>query len=692
MVDPAIGINGSDILLAEFGAGLDERLRFAPGQWVEVSNEARLLYGQAGELVEVGEVNDRVLTVSWPGGAAPADLVDELIVRRWDSQGTLQVLTGGFINLEDGIQVGFADGDYRTGDYWLIPARTIRADVIWPLDPDTDEGEFVPRHGTIHHYAPLFLLRFDGGSFTDVRDLRRLFPPLTNIHASDVYFDNSDVCDLINADTVQEAIIALCQRDLNSCTFVVNSVEGWHRVFEAIDGSASVCFPVGDFRVDEPIIVRGKGNLKINGSGLGSRIHAPKSEAAFIFEDCESVTISDLYVEVGAAGSRGSSEHLNGALTFRNCGAVTVEEVTIKGAAGTSRAASCITVEQGESADVTGSVRIRHCDLAMGHQQTGILLLNVTRAQIEDNSLYVSAKPGRLSFAAMLRDPDYRGILRKMLISNMSVGPDAPPVPPGRPAPNVALTKNGQAIRFVASDNNLAGRWKTLVANLIVRENVNTPRQLIAFFDDVADNILLNEGIYDPDGQRLTVFKAWFDSLKLNNPAMAYQGISVAGRIAKDVRIQNNTIRGVLQGIHIGVSRRGPRGQVPERAENVIIASNTIGVSLPPEAAVRERHGIFVGNCASLLVADNYITVRRFGLAAAVRIDGIRVFGYLGRMMIVRQNHMVGFNVGIYVEPLGDISASQQWLVTDNMAVSAQQVVKVATRATAKVRVPNNLA
>jgi hypothetical protein len=304
----------------------------------------------------------------------------------------------------------------------------------------------------------------------------------------------------------------------------------------------------------------------------------------------------------------------------------------------------------------------------------------------------VAAKPGRLTFSAMLKDPDYRGILRKMLISNVSIGADAPPVPPGRPAPNVALDKNNMSIRFVSSDNNLAGRWKTLGANLLVPEGFNTPRRLIAFFEDVADNILLNEGVYDPSGQNLTAFRTWFDSLKLNNPAMAYQGISVAGSIAKDIRIQNNSIRGVLQGIHIGISRRGPRGQVPERAENVTVSNNTIGVSLPPEAAVRERHGIFVGNCASLLVADNYITARRFGLAPAVRIDGIRVFGYLGRMMIVRQNHMVGFNVGIYVEPLGDISASQQWLVTDNMAVSAQQVVKVAARATAKVKVPNNLA
>lgn len=58
---------------------------------------------------------------------------------------------------------------YRTGDYWLIPARTATGDVEWPTDTVTDaQGNATHSpiargpDGVIHHYAPLAIVTISG--------------------------------------------------------------------------------------------------------------------------------------------------------------------------------------------------------------------------------------------------------------------------------------------------------------------------------------------------------------------------------------------------------------------------------------------------------------------------------------------------------------------------------------------------
>jgi hypothetical protein len=67
--------------------------------------------------------------------------------------------------LEDGIQVQFQPaGSYRSGDYWLIPARAATGSILWPNRADGDGHiEWLPQppRGVEHHYAPLALLGAD---------------------------------------------------------------------------------------------------------------------------------------------------------------------------------------------------------------------------------------------------------------------------------------------------------------------------------------------------------------------------------------------------------------------------------------------------------------------------------------------------------------------------------------------------
>jgi nitrous oxidase accessory protein NosD len=151
----------------------------------------------------------------------------------------------------------------------------------------------------------------------------------------------------------------------------------------------------------------------------------------------------------------------------------------------------------------------------------------------------------------------------------------------------------------------------------------------------------------------------------------AFQGIVVGGKTAKDIRILNNTVIGVLQGIHIGVSHSASATSPPDKAGTVKISGNNIGTHL--FSAKNERHGIFVGNCDSLLVESNYINIKR-DPRKKIMIDGIRVYGHLGKFMIIRQNHVVDFRTGIFIKPLNVVS-TPLWLVQYNMLQNSEKQV-----------------
>jgi hypothetical protein len=170
-------IESTDITVSEAGQGKLQTLE--PGQWVELSDEERVLCSEPGVLAELDKVQGAKLTVkSWPGGSPPP-METNPTVRRWD--GTAAVTTGDYVELEDGVQVEFDTGEYRTGDYWMIPARTASQDVEWPADASGDPA-FEPRHGTHHYCAPLAILERVSGDKWEVRsDCRRRFPALTDM-------------------------------------------------------------------------------------------------------------------------------------------------------------------------------------------------------------------------------------------------------------------------------------------------------------------------------------------------------------------------------------------------------------------------------------------------------------------------------------------------------------------------------
>lgn len=175
---------------------VEKPLGFAAGNWVELINEGQERRGEPGTLIKLVKVEGDRFTLE---SSVPSGEVGTTRARRWDqtdkggitlNDGAVQVKEGiakpNWIELEDGIQIQFMPAQtgeahhYRTGDYWLIPARVATGDIEWPpeLDADgvpkrDDQNKVIPSHqppfGIRHHYAPLAILKPDRNEADDCR-------------------------------------------------------------------------------------------------------------------------------------------------------------------------------------------------------------------------------------------------------------------------------------------------------------------------------------------------------------------------------------------------------------------------------------------------------------------------------------------------------------------------------------------
>lgn len=185
-----LGTKGNDLVVASARG-------FSAGAWVELSDDGTDLRGEPGALVRLTSVDGDRLTVD-PGSLPAPDAIawtaslSHPKVRRWDQSendditldhGAIPIVEATtadphWIALEDGLRVQFGAGTalqgtpgkdpgagpklagpYRTGDYWLIPARVATGDIEWPRTGST--AELRPPHGVVHHHAPLGWLSWE---------------------------------------------------------------------------------------------------------------------------------------------------------------------------------------------------------------------------------------------------------------------------------------------------------------------------------------------------------------------------------------------------------------------------------------------------------------------------------------------------------------------------------------------------
>ncbi len=197
--------------------GRDRELSFAAGDWIEIDDEGLELEGRPGTLARVTDVIGQTLMIDedslthFDGAPGPNAAGGRALdineyqrgarrVRRWsmpEASGALPVPGGSeetWLQLEQGLRIRFdfdAEREYRTGDYWLIPARATNRNIEWPCD---ESGEALPAPTAMRHdYARLAFVRHSGGGFTVQADARRIFPALTDAQLTYVSGDGQEL-------------------------------------------------------------------------------------------------------------------------------------------------------------------------------------------------------------------------------------------------------------------------------------------------------------------------------------------------------------------------------------------------------------------------------------------------------------------------------------------------------------------
>jgi len=209
-VYPIRHVEGKEIVLETLGR--DDRFTLQEGDWVEIGDDDYVLLGGVESLLEIESIDraeNKVTVKGTPAAGVGRDPAKHPLLRRWDhragdpAKNGLELDDSGaallrevsaeqedeeqegeWLLLENGVCIQFQEQDqpneYRSGDYWLIPARTATGDVEWP--GTVEDPQPLPPHGIEHHYAPLAIINVTGGTVTvQAPECRRTIQPLPGL-------------------------------------------------------------------------------------------------------------------------------------------------------------------------------------------------------------------------------------------------------------------------------------------------------------------------------------------------------------------------------------------------------------------------------------------------------------------------------------------------------------------------------
>lgn len=284
-------VDGSSDKVKVTSLGRDSVLGLHELDWVEVLDDARELAGEPGTIAQIDKIDPEQLVITLSLPATGFDINGHPKLRRWDTRPeqtnaefavAVPLSNDGYLSLEGGVEVKFQTGTFRTGDYWLIPARTIPGkfgDIEWPLE--SGNPAFRETFGNVHHYCKLALLTATGGGSTAIsvsllEDCRRRFPPLTELPSGGKCCCTVSVGPEGDYPTLQEAVDARPE-DFKGV---------WH-----------ICLMPGEHRLESAVEINDMNGLVISGCEWQSLIVGAPGEPIFVIKGSQMVRVEGLYAK-----------------------------------------------------------------------------------------------------------------------------------------------------------------------------------------------------------------------------------------------------------------------------------------------------------------------------------------------------------------------------------------------------------
>lgn len=485
------------------------------------------------------------------------------------------------------------------------------------------------------------------------------------------------------------------------CTFVVEPGPNWEVPLQNIapGQDAEICFTVGEFVLPQPLSINKAGVIKITGAGSGTRIRCLQSETAMRFLECEEVLVRDIYAEAGPQFRASTEENLRGVLHFQSCVSVELENVRLRNSSGPERASTCITIHsaadlkppadplaplteprdvfmhtdgiQRSDVPVRTSVTIRDCDLQVGHEQVGILVIDPLVARIEDNTLRPRREP--IPVPELLKNDRVRDRFSRRLVSNPRVTKGQRDTRGNEPV-QIDLVINNQPVTVSFRTDALIGvtEWEKVTRQLVPQDA--RPSTIIRLLRRFANEVVTKRAA------GFDIFIPWItDATKDPVLPRIGQGIVVGGAAIGEVQIRGNRIDRATEGIHVGASRHdNPEKRDHIAADRVAIADNAIGL-VRDATTGGACHGIHAASCKSLIIESNRVHCRG-GRNIRDGAQGIWVAGpKFGFFLGVVANHVSNCDLFIHPRKADD---RNQWFATDNMTENGDNDIFDSVRQT----------
>jgi len=511
------------------------------------------------------------------------------------------------------------------------------------------------------------------------------------------------------------------------CTIQLSPGAGWEAPLLALTPGqdAEICFKVGEFKLEQPVLITGAGSLKFTGGGPGTRIIAEKHETALRFEDCDEVIVRDLSAEAKVAGVQDDQKHLGGVLSFHGCGTVVLEALAVQCASALDRQTTCITIQSSlfnqfkavpaqpaGSGTITGKVR-----RVLGERPLTAKLLKRAgrlRGILDGIRGIPKRKPGAegpiiveaiplFRTTTIVRITDCELTVGHGQVGVLAVNPliawiennvinaidEEIPLPIllghararvpwrrlvfGYPRVQQSDAPPAQSPRnFLVQLHDAQG--KPLYVAMRTREELQEDWHVFAR-TPLPPTVKTNGQVIDhlrnfvrdlmldaAQRAKFPAFESWFSDLKTSVPAQAATAIIVAGTRPGEVQINGNVISGAAEGIRVAASEQAEK--IPGFVERAVIRGNSI--SIPQYDELRARHGIHAANCNSLLIEDNIVTRVQY-VQERLRVEGIQVIGdNFGPMLGVQANHVRDCDLVVVPHTYSQFE-TYQWYATDNM-------------------------